>query len=979
MSRLRRSLVALAAVALLALLAVWQVPQWLDWTRYRATIEVLASATLGQPVTIQGPITLTLLPQPILTAAQVNVGGTGATDMSIHVDALRLRVALGPLIRGRVDARELVLRGADLRILWPGEPGRLLARPPAWLAAFTARIENGRLTIGRVAFTGIDATLATLETGALSASGTAQFSGHAWRVVARLTAAGADGAAGLNVALDGQGDANGLGASFSGQLASDGTLAGEIASRGPNLAVLLPAPPVPFRADGRLTVASGLAAIDELALQIGGSPASGAVSLRVSPRQRLDIALSASRLDLDAWLPVLLGAGTTVAGIDVPIGLDFSAEAAPLAGGTLEHLRAAFELAGNTLTVREASVLLPGNGKLQLTGRVARDDPAHARFDGDAKLDAPVLRTTLRWLEDAAPGMLPASAITGLPDGVLQRAVVTAHVLAGAGALSLQQLAGSVDDAPLGGSISFRRGEPPSITADLTFDRLPLDHWLPMQLPAPRDLARLAGSLDADLRLRIRQASLAGSSIQGISVDAAMEAGNFELRRVEGTVSGMYVVASGSIGHDGQMSNGSFNVVTQNAAPLAALVPAGWRTMPALWNGPAKLNIQAAGHPNALALGIKLSLADARVEVEPTIDLHSGAWTGTLVLRHPGARRFLATIGLPQQLGLPELPAWLGDGSLSLQAHLAGEPRRLAAESFDVTVAALRATGKLALDNSGATPQLSGHVNADTLPLPLINAMSVVALPIDLLHGWHGDVQVAVGQVLAGAQTVLRDATGSIVVAGNALRIDRFSGKLGDGTLTGNFAVDGAREPPSLAVHARLADARITGALADAPLDLLSGLLSGNFDLEASGYSPAAILATLSGHLALNVTDGTLDGFDLFRAKRAAENRDSVAAQSVASDALMVGATAFDRLDIAASMAHGDLTLDAARLHGVAGDAVLSGGVNLATQMLDLRIALRPSLPNPPEIAIRLTGPVDHPVRTPELANFARFVAERVR
>ena len=35
--------------------------------------------------------------------------------------------------------------------------------------------------------------------------------------------------AGLNVTLDGQGKANGLGASFTGQLAHDGTLAGTIA------------------------------------------------------------------------------------------------------------------------------------------------------------------------------------------------------------------------------------------------------------------------------------------------------------------------------------------------------------------------------------------------------------------------------------------------------------------------------------------------------------------------------------------------------------------------------------------------------------------------------------------------------------------------------------------------------------------------------------------------------------------------------
>ena len=371
MTRLRILLAALALAASLALLAVWQVPQWLDWTRYRATIEVLASATLGQPVTIEGPISLTLLPQPVLTAAQVSVGEPGDTALSIRVDALRLRVALWPLVRGRVDARELVLRGADVRIPRPAESSGLLVRPPTWLAA--ARIENGRATVGRLVFTGIDATLATLETGALIASGTAQFGGYGWNFTARMTSVGADGAAGLNATLDGEGKANGLGASFSGQLAADGSLAGSITSRGPDLAVLLPAPPVAFRADGRLTVGGGLAAIHDLSLEIGGSPGSGSVTLRLAPRQRLDITLSASRLDLDAWLPVLIGAGTTITGLDLPIGLDFSADAAPLAGGTLEHLRAALDLANRSLTVRHASALLPGNGTLEITGSAATE------------------------------------------------------------------------------------------------------------------------------------------------------------------------------------------------------------------------------------------------------------------------------------------------------------------------------------------------------------------------------------------------------------------------------------------------------------------------------------------------------------------------------------------------------------------------------------------------------------------------------
>jgi uncharacterized protein involved in outer membrane biogenesis len=978
-TRLRISLVALAVFASLALLAMWQVPQWLDWTRYRANIEVLASAILGQSVMIQGPISLTLLPQPVLTAAQVSVGGSGPTDFSVQVDALRLRVALWPLIAGRLDARELVLRGPNLRIPWPMDTERMLPRPPDWLAAFAARIENGRLTVGRIAFTNIDATLVTLETGALSASGTAQFGGHAWDLTARLTEAGADGAAGLNVTLDGQGKAVGLGAHFSGQLRANGTLAGSIAGRGPNLALLFPAPPVPFRADGQLTAGGGRVAIDDLALEIGSSPAAGAIALRVSPRPGLDIALSASQLDLDAWLPTLLAGGTKVAGIDVPTRLDFTAEAAPLSGGTLEHLHAALELAGQTVTVREASAVLPGNGRLQVSGRVARDGAAHALFEGDAKLDAPALRTTLRWLERAASGVLPASLATGPPDAVLQRATLSAHVVAGAERISLRNLSGSVDDAAIAGSFNVKRGEPPSITADLTLDHIALDPWLPGRLPSPTDLTRPASGFDANLRLGIREATLAGSIVRGITVDASMQAGNLALRRIEGTVSGMHVVASGSISAAGRLSDGTLSVATQDATPLAALLPPAWRGTPALWQGPAKLAVKAAGPPNALYLGIELSLADARLDADPTIDLRSGGCSGTLVLRHPGARRLLATLGLPERLGLPNLPSWLGDGSLSLAAHLAGVPGRLTAESFELTAATLHASGKLVLDESGSEPVLSGNVIADTLPLPMPAGNSQVPLPIGLLHGWHGNVQIGVGQILAGSVPVVRDASATITVVDDKLRIDQLSGKLGGGMLTGSFAFDVASKPPSLAVHARLDGATITGSLADTPLDLLSGRASGSADLSASGYSPATILATLGGRLALTASDGTVEGFDLSRAKLAAENPDPVAAQSSASAALGVGATAFDRLDMAASVAHGEMNLDVAAVHASAGDAALAGGMDLVNQTIDLRLTLRPALPNPPEIAIRMTGPLDHPVRTPELANLSRFVAERAR
>ena len=975
--RHRRTLLAvLAAFASLALLAAWLIPQWLDWTRYRATIEVLASATLGQPVTIRGPITLTLLPQPVLTAAQVNVGGTEPTDLSIRVDALRLRVALWPLIGGRVDARELVLRGPDLRIPWPAEPGMLRTRPPAWLAAFAVRIENGRLTVGRLAFAGIDATLATLETGALSASGTAQFSDLPWNFTARLTAAGADGAAGLNATLDGQGKANGLGASFTGQLAADGTLAGTIASRGPNLAVLLPAPPVPFRADGRLAVGSGLAAVDDLALEIGGSPASGSIALRVAPQQRLDVALSASRLDLDAWLPVLLRADSTIAGIDVPIGFDLSAEAAPLGGGTLEHVRVGFSLVGKSIVVRDASASLPGNGKLHLSGRIVRDNPDHARFEGDARLDAPVLRTTLRWLEEAMPGALPPGLPSGAPNGVFQRAELSAHVVTGGGEIALSQLAGSVDDAPIAGSLAFRRGERPSITADLTMNRLSLDPWLPVGLPGLADLSSLTSGVDARLRVNVRQATLAGSTINGLAAEATIEAGNVLLRRIEGFVRGAHVVASGMLGEGGRLTDGKLSLVSSDASPLAEMLPNAWRATHAFWHGPARLEVQAAGPAEALAVAVRLALADAQMEARPTIDLRSGEWTGSLTLHHPGARRLIAALGLPEQFGMTGLPVWLGDGSLSLVAHVTSAPDRFAAETFDLTAAALHANGNITLDRSGGEPHLTGHVYADLLAVPLPDGSSDVPLPLAILHGWRGDLKVEAGCLLAGMHQMMSDASADLTVADDTLRLERFSAKLGSGAVSGDFAFDASANPPSLALQVRLSDATIADPLVDAPIDLLSGRAGGDLRLTASGYSPSAILATLDGRVALTVSDGAVSGFDLFRTKLAVEKPDAKAAEAAASDALASGATGFDRLDLSASLSHGDLSLDGGLLTGIAGEARFTGGMHLLTQALDVRIALQPSLPNPPEIVIRLTGPIDRPNRTPELANLTRWMAE---
>ena len=201
-----------------------------------------------------------------------------------------------------------------------------------------------------------------------------------------------------------------------------------------------------------------------------------------------------------------------------------------------------------------------------------------------------------------------------------------------------------------------------------------------------------------------------------------------------------------------------------------------------------------SGMPEALGLRVAAELGDLRLEAQPVIDLPGGRWSGPLTLRHPGAPR------LAEALGLTGVPAWLGDGSLSLVSQLSAAPGRLAAESFDLTAGALRASGALALDR-GEVRRLTGRVAADTLPLPLPYLRSPDPLPFGalaaLLGSWQGAVRVEAGRVLAGFSPVLDKAAATLALDGGVLRAEGLEGQLAGGTLAGTASLDlnAARRP----------------------------------------------------------------------------------------------------------------------------------------------------------------------------------------
>ena len=101
----------LAVLLLAVLAALWLGPQFVDWSRYKATFAERMSEALGRPVTVQGSLDLVLLPSPRLSLSDVRVANhpEAAADQLLTVRSVDATLELGALITGRIELSELIL------------------------------------------------------------------------------------------------------------------------------------------------------------------------------------------------------------------------------------------------------------------------------------------------------------------------------------------------------------------------------------------------------------------------------------------------------------------------------------------------------------------------------------------------------------------------------------------------------------------------------------------------------------------------------------------------------------------------------------------------------------------------------------------------------------------------------------------------------------------------------------------------------
>jgi len=983
-------------------LAAWAIPPLLNWGRYRTAIAAIAAAELGRPVVIGGDVTLRLLPEAVLTAADVTLPpqGPGAGDgISAQVGALRLQVAFWPLLTGRIVVHDLVLGTPVITLPWPLPDG--LAHPvrPRLPHAFAAHVENGTLRIGGVAITGITAAIhggpvplvgaiqgATAEAPNVAVFGAEGFAGFAarnWRFSSALGAPDADGVSAIDLSvhmlpLHTAGAATqraDTGASVQATLA-DGIVQGRLRAGGPDLSLLLPASPLAWHLEAPFVASGERIETNAIRASLGGAPADGTALLQLGNDARLDARISAAAIDLDGWAALVrysLDAHSLNGALAprFPLRIALAADSATLFAGTLAGLRATLVCDGHLIGIEQIEATLPGNARLAAPQVMMHGAGGHITAVGAASLDAPDLPVTLAWLRPIAPALLRAR-----PAGVLARATLSGTAYLSPGHLAVSGLAGQVDAMTVAGSFAVDTGGRERIDADLTLDRIVLDDWLgPPRAAWPASgLAGLGGRFaGADINLSLVAAGARWGDIAAGGLKATLHTGpaGLSVEHLEATLAGADLTASGKLGADGSLAGAHMLLRARDARKVLALLPDAWRWAPHLGQGAGLVELAADGPPDALSVQLRADADDLVLETEAVADTKAEppSASATITLRHPGTPRLLA------DLGLPGTEAWLGTGSLALLAHVHGQGGHVQVQDFTLNGADLRAAGTL--DISVPDHAVTGTMRAEMLSLPGTQdawAALLRALP-SWWQAWQARLRLSADAVEMGQHDAAAKADAELDFGAGMAFADDISATLAGGQLAAQLALDTTQTPPRLALRATLARARLAAPLGLKPLDLDAGGVDIGLDVQTAGSSPQALWAGLSGEAHATLQDGELLGVDLSELAHAAALHTPRRRPAILA-ALSQGVTNGLDGEAVAVIDHGHARIAPATLAGAAGTVTLQGDAEFGSGTIDLSLRLAPAQ-TPTAFSLHLAGPWAEAKATPEVAVSGRRVKKK--
>lgn len=538
----------LLAITIVA--AIWFGPALIDWDRYRDAIADRMQARTGLAISIDGPVSLSLVPRPRarLEGVVIDTGDGGPRIDVAEVDATLDPVAL---LTGRLAPVEMRLIAP--RVDMTGDGDRTRGRSA--LERLTAMVDvlpNGRIVISRgelhagarFALTELDATIATTGVGgSRRASASALAEGVPMTLDARL---GGRRAAARPFRLDLGLPAASATLSYEGRAELDGQpgARGRLIAGGPDLGVLtslvaratgrdaahIPLVPSGFSVVGTLDADGAGFSLNDIEARVGGSQATGALSVIWDGEPRADLALAWGRMQLDrapvgevASLLRLLGS-TRLAG-----SLDLEIEAARIGERVLRSagLSAGRGESDGSWQVTRLGAELPGGGALTLAGEAALAADGVPRFDGRVSGRSDNLRLLLTWL-----GVEP----TGIAPDRLRRLEIAADLSLDAQRVAARHIGATLDGSRIQGALTVAWAPDWRLSGGLRADRVNLDAYLPATARLDEgDTVRFALSgVEGRLDLELASAVWRNRALDDLRMTVTLDGGEAVMRELSG-------------------------------------------------------------------------------------------------------------------------------------------------------------------------------------------------------------------------------------------------------------------------------------------------------------------------------------------------------------------------------------------------------------------------------------------------------------
>ncbi|HLF59455.1 MAG TPA: AsmA family protein, partial [Alphaproteobacteria bacterium] len=622
---MRKLLFSLIALSVLLLAAALIGPSFVDWNKYKPEIVERVKAATGRDMTITGNISLSVLPAPTLSVRDVTLANLpGAQDPNMaSLKALDVRVALGPLLDGkiRVESIALVDPVITLEVLKDGRRNWDFAPPSPKPAGETGgaepapaakggggmgavevgnfSIENGTLiyrddatgTTERIEKLNTDVTAESLAgpisaEGDLVARGTKlSFKGE----VARIE--GSDIPLRFELGLP---DANAK-ASFKGTLSTptaEGKVTGRLEANGGNLARLLgvvsqagggagkaglPAPlDQKFSAAADVAASAKAVALSDLKVALGDTLASGTVNVVPGTPLRVDMTAKMVSLELDPWL--------VKGGFDVPAepksdsksdGKEKSQAPAPAPPGFSlpANIAGSFDVAIDTVVYKRdliRNVKLRAAleaGKLELKQASASlPGGSSVTLAGTVASDAgkPAFDGSIDVVSDNLRGMFDwlKVDISAIPAERLRKFAFASKIKGSPNQVDLTGIDLKLDTSRLTGGLAIALRDRPAFGARLDVDRFDLDAYLP---PAPAaDGGAAAGGAPANTEAKPAPTAPAAGATSALALLKTFDA-NLQAKIGSLTARGLQL---NGVAFDGTLQNGVLTVRDASVADL---------------------------------------------------------------------------------------------------------------------------------------------------------------------------------------------------------------------------------------------------------------------------------------------------------------------------------------------------------------------------------------------------------------------------